>query len=330
MKAVTHSEYGGPEVLQIQEVEKPLPKDDQVLVHVRAVSLNPYDLHFLHGTPYVMRIMGGGLRTPKLTGIAVDFSGVVEAVGKDVPELHPGDEVFGGGQGALAESIVVTPARITSKPANVSFEEAAGVNMAGQTALQALRDFGTVRPGDRVLINGASGGVGTYAVQIAKHLGAQVTGVSSGRNTELVRSIGADHTIDYTKQDYTRGSERYDVIIDNVGNHSFGANRKVMRPNGRYVLVGAPKGRWLKPIDRAIAVGLYSRLVRQEMRMTWSQSKAADLSSLADMMRQRHVKTIIDRIYELDDVQEAVRHLETGHARGKVVVRIDGDGPRLG
>jgi NADPH:quinone reductase-like Zn-dependent oxidoreductase len=326
MRAVTYCEYGGPEVLQIEEVEKPLPDDNQILVQVRAVSLNPYDMHFLHGTPYVMRLMGSGLRKPKLTGIGVDFSGVVEAVGRNVTKFQPGDAVFGGRQGSQAEYVVVTAERIAKKPANVSFEEAAGVNMAGRTALQALRDFGNVQPGEKVLINGSSGGVGTYAVQIAKHLGAEVTGVSSGRNTAMVRSLGADRTLDYMEQDYTQGSERYDVIVDNVGNHSIGANRRVLRPNGRYVMVGGEKGRWIKPIDRAIALGIYSRFVEQEMGMMMARSNATDLSVLADLMQQGEVKTVIDRTYELTEVQEAMRHLEAGHAKGKIVIRVSDGG----
>ena len=326
MKAVTYCEYGGPEVLQIEEVEKPEPGDDEILVHVRAVSLNPYDMHFLHGTPYFMRLMGTGVRVPSFTRIGVDFSGVVETVGKDVTEFQPGDEVFGGRQGALAEYVVVKRVNIAKKPASVSFDEAAGVNIAGRTALQGLRDHGRLKPGDKVLINGASGGVGTYAVQIAKHLGAEVTGVSSGRNTELVRSLGADHTIDYTKQDYTQGSDRYDVILDNVGNHSIGANRHVLTPTGKYVMVSGPKGKWIKPMDRAIAVGIYARFVDQEMGMMMAQTNETDLPLFADLMQQGIVKTVIDRTYELGEVQEAMRHLETGRARGKVVVRIGGEG----
>lgn len=325
MKAVTYCEYGGPEVLGIEEIEKPVPGEDEARVHVRAASLNPYDMHFLHGTPYVMRLMGSGLRKPKLTGIGVDFSGVVEAVGKNVTELRPGDEVFGGCQGALAEYVVATAARIAKKPANVSFEEAAGVNIAGRTALQALRDFAKVRPGEKVLINGASGGVGTFAVQIAKHLGAEVTGVSSGRNSDLVRSLGADHAIDYTKQDYTEGSERYDVIVDNVGNHSVGANRQVLKSTGRYVMVGAEKGRWIKPVDRLLFLGVYSRFVEQPMGMMIAKSNATDLPLLAGLMERGTVKTVVDRTYPLSEVREAMGYLETGHARGKVVVLLSGD-----
>lgn len=326
MRAVTYCEYGGPEVLQVEAVEKPRPDEDQLLVRVRAASLNPYDVHFLHGTPYLMRLMGSGLRKPKFTGLGVDFSGVVEALGKNVTGFQPGDEVFGGHQGALAEYVVVSAARIARKPANVSFEEAAGVNIAGRTALQGLRDFGKLQPGEKVLVNGASGGVGTFAVQIAKHLGAEVTGVSSGRNVELVRSLGADHTIDYTRQDYTLGSARYDVILDNVGNHSFGANRQVLKPNGRYVMVGGPKGRWIKPMDRVIGLGIYSRFVGQQMGMMMARTNEIDLPLLAELMQQGRVRVVIDRTYELGEVQDAMRHLETGHARGKVVVRIGDDG----
>lgn len=323
MKAITYREYGGPEVLQLEEVEKPVPKDDQVLVRVRAATLNPYDMHFLHGTPYFMRLMGAGLRKPKFTGIGVDFSGVVESVGKNVTGFKLGDAVFGGHQGALAECIVISEQRLVKKPDNISFEQAGAVNIAAKTALQALRDAGKLQPGQKVLINGASGGVGTFAVQIAKHLGAEVTGVSSGRNTELVRSLGADHTIDYTQQDYTQGGTQYDLIIDNVGNHSLSANRRVLKPNGRYVMVGGPKGKWIKPMDRIAAVMIYSKFVHQEMGMMMARASNDDLALLADLMQQGRVTPVIDKTYKLSEATEAMRHLETGRARGKIVIQLD-------
>ena len=251
MKAIRYHEYGGPEVLQLEESAKPAPKVDQVLVQVRAAALNPYDMHFLHGTPYFMRLIAG-LRKPRFTGIGVDFSGMVESVGKNVSGFKLGDAVLGGSRGALAEYLVVAERGLVKKPNSISFEQAGAVNVAAKTALQALRDAGKLQPGQNVLINGASGGVGTFAVQIAKQLGGEVTG-SSGRNTELVRSLGADHIIDYSQQDYTQGGTRYDLIIDNVGSHSLSANRRVLKPNGRYVMVGAPKGKWITPMDRVIA-----------------------------------------------------------------------------
>jgi NADPH:quinone reductase-like Zn-dependent oxidoreductase len=327
MKAVVYCDFGGADVLRVAEVEKPTPGDDQVLVKVRAVSVNPYDWHFMTGTPYLMR-MGTGLRRPNDLRLGVDFSGVVEAVGKNVTELKPGDAVFGGRPGAFAEYIVAGAGRLGKKPENVSFEEAAGVNIAGRTALQALREFGNLQPGEKVLINGASGGVGTYAVQMAKHFGAEVTGVSSGRNTELVRSLGADHTVDYTQQDYTQSGAQYDLIVDNVGSQSLGANRRVLKANGRYIMVGGPKGKWLKPMDRAAAAGIYSMFVSQKIGMMMAQSNATDLPLIADLMQQGKVKTVIDQTYHgLEQVPDAMRHLATGRARGKIVVTIADEEP---
>src|SRR5512133_2192824 len=323
MKAISYREYGGPEVLQLEEVEKPVPNDDQVLVRVRAAALNPYDMHFLHGTPYFMRLMGAGLRKPKFAGIGVDFSGVVESVGKNVTGFKPGDAVFGGHQGALAEYIVISGQRLVKKPDNISFEQAGAVNIAAKTALQALRDAGKLQPAQKVLINGASGGVGIFAVQIAKHLGAEVTGVSSGRNTELVRSLGADHIIDYTQQDYTQGGTQYDLIIDNAGNHSLSANRHVLKPNGRYVMVSGPKGKWIKPMDRILAAMIYSRFVPQEMGMMMARASKDDLALLGELMQQAKVTPVIDKTYKLSEAAEAMRDLETGRARGKIVIRVD-------
>jgi NADPH:quinone reductase-like Zn-dependent oxidoreductase len=322
MKAITYREYGGPEVLHLEEGAKPAPKDDQALVRVRAAALNPYDMHFLHGTPYFMRL-STGLRKPKFTGIGVDFSGVVESVGKNVTGFKPGDAVFGGQQGALVEYIVISEQRLVKKPDNISFEQAGAVNIAAKTALQALRDSGKLQHGQKVLINGASGGVGSFAVQIAKHLGAEVTGVSSGRNTELVRSLGADHAIDYTQQDYTQGDTRYDLIIDNVGNHSLSANRRVLKPSGRYVMVGGEKGKWIKPVDRAVALRVYSLFVRQPMAMMIARAGREDLALLAELMRQGKVTPVIDRTYKLSEAAEAMRQLETGRARGKIVIQVD-------
>jgi NADPH:quinone reductase-like Zn-dependent oxidoreductase len=322
MKAIRYSEYGGPEVLQLEEVAKPAPKDDQVLVRVRAAALNPYDMHFLHGTPYFMRL-SAWLRRPKFTGIGVDFSGVVESVGRNVTGFKPGDAVFGGHQGALAEYLAIAEQRLVKKPDNVSFEQAGAVNIAAKTALQALRDAGKLRPGQKVLINGASGGVGTFAVQIAKHLGGEVTGVSSGRNAELLHSLGADHTIDYTQQDYTRGGTRYDLVIDNIGEHSLSANRRVLKPDGRYVMVGAPKGKWIKPMDRVIAAMMYSKFVHQEMGMMIARAGKDDLALLADWMAKGKVTTVIHKVYKLSEAAEAMRHLETGRARGKIVIQLE-------
>src|SRR6267378_475280 len=238
MKAIIYCDYGLAN-LKLEEIEKPTPNDEQILVKVRAASVNPYDWHFVEGTPKIMRMMGVGLRKPKDTRLGVDFAGTVEAVGKNVTQFKPGDEVFGGRGGAFAEYVCPRATRaITIKPANITFEQAASVNIAGITALQAIRDKGKVQPGQKVLINGASGGVGTFAVQIAKTFGADVTGVCSTRNVDLVRSLGADHVIDYTKEDFAKGHQRYDVILDNVANHSLSECRRVLNPDGKYVLIG--------------------------------------------------------------------------------------------
>src|SRR6266699_475117 len=252
MKAITYCDYGIAN-LKLEEVEKPTPADDQLLVRVRAASVNPYDWHFVEGTPKIMRLMGVGLRKPKDTRLGVDFAGTVEAVGKNVTQFKPGDDVFGGRGGAFAEYVCPRAYRaVAIKPANITFEQAASVNIAGITALQALRDKGNVQPWQKVLINGASGGVGTFAVQIAKSLGADVTGVCSSRNVDMVRSLGADRVIDYTKEDFAKGAERYDVILDCVGNHSLSAFRGVLKPKGIYIMVGGPVGRWIDPFPRVI------------------------------------------------------------------------------
>src|SRR5213080_3300140 len=238
MKAIVYCDYGLAN-LRLEDVEKPVPTDDQILVRVRAASVNPYDWHFVEGTPKIMRAMGVGLRKPKDTRLGVDFAGTVEAIGKNVTQFKPDDEVFGGRGGAFAEYVCPRANRaIAIKPANITFEQAGSVGIAGVTALQAIRDKGKVQPGQKVLINGASGGVGTFAVQIAKSFGADVTGVCSTRNVDLVKSLGADRVIDYTKEDYTKSDQKYDAILDNVANHSLSENRKLLPPNGKYVMIG--------------------------------------------------------------------------------------------
>ncbi len=326
MKAITYCDYGIAN-LKLEEIEKPTPNDDQILVKVRAASVNPYDWHFIEGTPKIMRMMGVGLRKPKDTRLGVDFAGTVEAVGKNVTQFKPGDDVFGGKGGAFAEYVCRrAEGAVALKPANITFEQAASVNIAGITALQGLRDKGKVQPGQKVLINGASGGVGTFAVQIAKSFGADVTGVCSTRNVDLVRSLGADRVIDYTKEDFAKGTERYDVILDNVPNHSLSECRQILNPNGKYVMIGGGgpnDNRWIGPFGRVIHTLILSPFINQKMGMMMADANQNDLTILGDMMQSGKLKPVIDRTYKLDQVPDAIRYLEEGHARGKVVITVD-------
>jgi NADPH:quinone reductase-like Zn-dependent oxidoreductase len=276
----------------------------------------------MRGTPYVMRI-GAGIGAPENPRLGVDFAGTVEAVGKDVTRFKPGDEVFGGRTGAFAEYLTVREDRsLLPKPANLSFEQAAAVPVAAITALQALRDKGRLQAGQKVLINGASGGVGTFAVQIAKSLGAEVTGVCSTRNVEMVRALGADHVVDYTKEDFTRGAERYDLIVDMVGNRGLFEYKRVLQPKGSFVIVGAQDGKWLGPLWAPIKAMVLSPFVSQEMGMMLAEINPADLAVLSELMRSGKVTPVVDRTYPLRETQEAIRYLETGRARGKVVVTM--------
>ena len=326
MKAIVYSDYGLSN-LKLENIEKPVPNDDQILVKVRAASINPYDWHFVEGTPYIMRMMGVGLRKPKDIQLGVDFAGTVEAVGKNVTQFKPGDDVFGGRGGAFAEYVCRrADGAVALKPANLTFEQAASVNIAGITALQALRDKGNVQPGQKVLINGASGGVGTFAVQIAKSFGAAVTGVCSTRNVDLVRSLGADHVIDYTKEDFAKGTERYDVILDNVPNHSLSECRRILTPNGKYVMIGGGgpnDSRWVGPFGRVIKTMVLSPFTSQKMGMMMADANGKDLTILADMMQSGKLKPVIDRTYKLNEVQAAIAYVEEGHARGKVVITVE-------
>jgi NADPH:quinone reductase-like Zn-dependent oxidoreductase len=325
MKAVVYYDYGPPDVLRFEDVEKPVPTDNQVLVKVRAVSINPYDWHFMEGIPYIARALGFGALRPSSNRLGVDFAGTVEAVGKNVTQFKPGDEVFGGKGGAFAEYVVIAEKYLVMKPANITFEQAGGVQIAGLTALQGLRDKGNIQPGQKVLINGASGGVGTFAVQIAKMLGAHVSGVCSTRNVELVRSLGADHVFDYTKEDYTRSGQRYDVILDNVANRSLSENRRVLTPQGKYVLIGGGgvnDNRWIGPFGLVIKTLLLKPFINQEMKMMMSEVKKEDLTFLADLMQSGKVTPVIDKTYPFSEIREAIRYVETGRARGKVIVTL--------
>jgi NADPH:quinone reductase-like Zn-dependent oxidoreductase len=280
----------------------------------------------IRGTPFLMRAMMAGLRKPKDPRVGIDCAGTIEAVGKDVTQFKPGDDVFGGKSGALAEYLCVpADGGLALKPPNVTFEQAAGVQVAGCTALQALRDSGKVQPGQKVLINGASGGVGTFAVQLASTMGAHVTGVCSTRNVELVRSLGADQVIDYTKEDFTKSSERYDMILDNVGTQPLSGFRQILKPKGIYVMIGAGgphDGGLIGPMGRLIQAMLMSPFISQKMGMMMAKVSQDDLKALADLMQSGEVTPVIDRTYPLSEVREAIRYLETGRARGKVIITI--------
>ncbi len=321
MNAIVYHRYGSPDELAIEEVETPVPKDDQVLVRVKAASVNPLDWHILRGKPYVVRATAGW-RTPKRTIPGVDVAGVVEAVGSAVTLFKPGDEVYGEKTRACAEYVCGAEGLFVPKPARLTFEEAAATPVGGATALQALRDKGLLRPGQAVLINGASGGVGTFAVQIAKALGADVTAVCSTANVELVRSLGADRVIDYTREDFTRDARRYDLIVDNAGNRSLLAMRRVMAPDGRLVVVGAPEGNWLAPIARIAGAKLLSRFGRQTFLAHLTDITRDDLLTLSGMIEAGTIRPIIDRCYPLREVPDAIRYLETMRARAKVVITV--------
>jgi len=323
MKAIVYCDYGSPDVLELEDVEKCVPGDDQVLIRVRAAAVNPLDWHYMRGTPYVAR-MEMGLRKPKVIRLGIDYAGTVESVGGNVTQFKPGDEVLGGRTGAFAQYVCVRADRaVVLKPANLTFEQAAAVPVAAITALQGLRDEGKLQPGQKVLINGASGGVGTFAVQIAKSFGADVTGVCSTRNVDLVRSIGADRVIDYTRENFTTSGQRYDLILDNVGNHSLLDLRRALAPEGSYVMVGGPSGRWIDPLPRAFGALVLSWFVPQDMGMFVSNLNKEDLTILRDLMQAGKVTPVIDRRYTLSEVPAAIRYLEEGRARGKVVITVD-------
>jgi NADPH:quinone reductase-like Zn-dependent oxidoreductase len=320
MKAIVYSNYGPPDVLKCEEIEKPAAGDNEVLIKVRAAAVNPLDWHLMRGTPYLMRI-GTGLRKPKNPRLGVDVAGQVEAVGSLVTQFKPGDEVFGSCHGAFAEYVCTAESALVAKPESLTFEQAASAPVAAFTALQGLRDKGRVQPGQKVLINGAAGGVGTFAVQIAKWLGAEVTGVCSARNVSTVASIGADRVIDYAQEDFTRAGQRYDLIFDCVCNHSLTRCRRALNPKGVYVLVGGPSANpWLDPLPRAIKALLLSMFVSQRLLMMLAKANQKDLTTISELMQSGKVTPVIDRSYTLTEVSEAIRYLEQGHARGKVVL----------
>lgn len=323
MKAIVQREYGPPlEVLRLEDIDEPQAGDGEVLVDVRAAGVNALDWHLVTGEPTVMRLVGMGVRRPRRRGVGRDVAGIVKAVGPGVTRFQPGDQVFGWCAGAFAELVVTHQDSLVPKPADVTFEQAAAVPVAAITALQGLRDHGEVRLGQQVLITGASGGVGTFAVQLAKHLGAEVTAVCSTRNLDLVRSIGADHVVDYSRQDATRSGKRYDLILDIAGRPSLLGCRRSLKPGGRLVLIGGEGGRWLGPLPRMARALLLGQLGNRTVRAFEAKETREDTLTLAELLAAGHLCPVIDRTYHLTDAPEAVRYLEQGHTQGKVIVTV--------
>jgi NADPH:quinone reductase-like Zn-dependent oxidoreductase len=323
MKAIVYREYGSPNVLRFEEVEDPTAADDEVLIKVCAASVNPYDWHFMRGTPYGVRIVAGLLK-PKVTRLGADVAGQIEAIGKNITRFKPGDPVFGTCKGAFAEYACARESALVVKPDDVTCEQAACVPIAAFTALQGLRNRGRLQPGQKVLVNGASGGVGTFAVQIAKSFGADVTGVCSTRNVEMVQSIGADHVIDYTREDFTRNGQRYDLFFDCIGQHPLSVCRSVLNPKGIYVGAGGPSDRWMmRPITRLIKSLVLSAFGSQKLVGVLAKANKEDLATLCELIQAGKVTPVIDRRYRLSEVPEAIKYLEEGHARGKVLIVLE-------
>ena len=323
MKAIVHDRYGTPDVLELRDLPEPEAHDDEVLVQVHAASVNAFDWHTLTGLPYLSRLQMG-LRTPKFPILGGDLAGTVEAVGKGVTRFRPGDEVFGEfTEGTCAEYVAVPEQALAPKPANLTFEEAAAVPIAGNTALQALRDKGLIRAGQKVLINGASGGVGSFAVQIAKSFDAEVTAVCSTRNVDMVQSIGADHVIDYTQDDFTLGGSRYDLILDNVGNHSLRECRRVLEPRGIYVAsFGRPHKKLVGPMPYLLAMLVVSPFVSQKLVVWVANQDQENLLTLKALIEEGMITPIVDRTYLLSETREAMEYMDEGHARAKVVITM--------
>jgi NADPH:quinone reductase-like Zn-dependent oxidoreductase len=325
MRAIVHDTYGtAPEdVLRLEEVDKPTIADGQVLVRVRAASVDRGTWHIMAGLPYPIRVAGFGLRKPKYLNPGRSLAGTVDAVGNDVTAFQPGDEVFGICAGSFAEYVALRPDKLAPMPSNLSFDEAAAVPISGLTALQAVRDHGAIEAGQKVLIVGASGGVGSFAVQIAKAYGAEVSGVCSTAKVDLVQALGADHIIDYTREDFADGQHRYDVILDIGGNRRLSHLRRVLTPRGRLVIVGGEtEGRWLGGTDRQVRAQVLSLFVSQKLGTFVSSENAADLTALGQLIEAGQVKSVIDRTYPLSDVATAIRHLIDGRARGKIVITV--------
>jgi NADPH:quinone reductase-like Zn-dependent oxidoreductase len=321
LKAIVYTEYGSPDVLRYVDVPKPGPNDHEVLVRVRAAALNALDWRMRRGRPYVMRLMIGGLHKPKTTRPGVDFAGEVEAVGRYIKQFKPGDAVFGASEGACAEYVCISESKLAQKPANVSFDEAAALPVAALTALQGLRDHGRIQSGHKVAIDGASGGVGTYGIQVAKSFGAEVTAVCSPRQIDIARSLGADRVIDYTREDFTQSSERYDVILAANAYHSIFDYRRVLAANGSYVMAG---GGWPQMFQMMALASLLSRLGRKKCRFFIAKVTQSDLALLGDLLATGKMVSVIDRRYPLSETREAVRYLEEGHAKGKIIITVGG------
>ena len=320
MKAIVYYSYGSPDVLKYEEIEKPTAGDDEVLIKVRAASLNALDWRLMRGKPLFVRLAIGGLRKPKITRLGVDLAGQVEAVGRNVTQFQPGDEVFGACHGAFAEYVCAIEDKLALKPANISFEDAAAVPVAALSALQGLRDKGRIQRGHKVLVDGASGGVGTFAVQIAKSFGAEVTAVCSTKNVDTARSIGADHVIDYTREDFITNGQRYDLIIAANAHHSIFDYRRALGQDGIYVMVG---GGWAQILQAMLLGPLLSLIGSKKMCFFMAKLDKTDLVLLKDFLAAGKIVPIIDRRYPLSDVAEALRYLEEGHARGKVVITLE-------
>ncbi|BFU46584.1 NAD(P)-dependent alcohol dehydrogenase [Krasilnikovia sp. MM14-A1004] len=328
MKAIVQDRYGSSDVLAFQDVDPPVAGDREVLVRVHAAAVNAYDWHVMRGDPYIARLMAGsvfGRREPRVPIRGRDFAGRVEAVGAGVTRFRPGDEVFGAAPATFAEYVAVAADDIEPKPANLTFDQAAALPMAATTALMGLRDEGGVRPGHRVLVNGASGGVGTFAVQLAKALGASVTGVCSGRNVDLVRQLGADEVVDYQRADFTRAAHAHDVVLDLVGNRSLGDLRRALTPTGVLVLAGGgvfTGGSLVGPVGLIIRAKLTGPLIRQRIRTVTAEIDRTRLATVRELAEASKVTPVIDRTFALSEAAQAIRYVETGHARGKVVVTL--------
>jgi NADPH:quinone reductase-like Zn-dependent oxidoreductase len=326
MKAAVYTEYGPPDVVEIKDLEKPVPSDDEVLIAIRAASVNALDMHAVSGTPFLVRMMFG-LRRPKDSRLGVDVAGVVEAVGKNITEFKPGDAVFGNCRGAFAEYRCAPASALVMKPEGVTFEQAASLPVAGFTAMQALRKGG-IRSGQTVLVNGAGGGVGSFAVQIAKSFGARVTGVTSARNADFVRAIGADQIIDYTREDFAQLGHRYDLILDCYATRSLLTCRRLLNPNGAYVVIGGPMGRAIDPLLLAIKCPVLSWFGSRKLHVLFARRSKDDLATLIGLVKDGKIAPAIDRRYRLSEIRDALRHLMEGNVRGKISVTMDpDDGP---